>query len=382
MRTIIPLFTAVLFSNLLWANTSSTCSVARQLVTQGDKTFYVVGPRAYTLYMISRDLYGTEKHWKKLAEWNQLTEPYAIGFDDRLLIKIPPRLSEDQGNKVLIKAWAAARNPHRAQKLKEFDSPIGLACSPSKPDERIPATETTTETATTMPTAHESTSTQTLESPPPPASTAGRWGLRTDLLSSIFRLEDKMNSTGTGNTIYSRLNYGAEARVSYHSSERLGYSLGASLEHIDMEPAAGGPIVIEKENLIGAMAGLDLQLAEPFILYFNGHYIQRPFTRSTVSGATVDAVYIPEARLGARLRLLNWDRLQTWLVTEGMYSFSAKQGLFEVKSGHGYTAGLRFEHRLQNSVLSATGAYRFLKQDTQTSKNSQVAGLLMLGLSL
>jgi len=61
----------------------------RRIVVEEEKTYYVVGPRAAHLYMISRDVYGNENRWKEIAELNSIQPPYELTIGQKILIKDP-----------------------------------------------------------------------------------------------------------------------------------------------------------------------------------------------------------------------------------------------------------------------------------------------------
>ena len=98
---------AFLFAGAAFGETRAACEHGRDIVRKDGKTYYVVHERAATLVMISRDLYGDDRSWEKIATWNGLKPPYSIRFGTPLLLKDEPKLSESEGTESLIAAWAA-----------------------------------------------------------------------------------------------------------------------------------------------------------------------------------------------------------------------------------------------------------------------------------
>ena len=90
---------------------------ARQILKENGKTIYVVGQRAPHLFMISRDLYGNEKNWKKIANWNGVKPPYDLKFGQRLNLREEPKISEAEANRILYQEWNMLGEIEKARRI-------------------------------------------------------------------------------------------------------------------------------------------------------------------------------------------------------------------------------------------------------------------------
>ena len=144
----------------------------------------------------------------------------------------------------------------------------------------------------------------------------------------------------------------------------------------DEEGVEVGALENPERDLFGASLELEYEVAEPFALSIGGSYIQRPF----VAGSIVHGVYLPEAALGARLRIFASPTVRGWLVGEGMYAFKTTAEGFHLKADTGYEAGLRFEFKLGDSWLVFSPRYRALKVGFEGLETKQKAFVGELGM--
>jgi len=78
--------------------------LAENLKNQEPK-YYIVEPNI-TLGEISIKLYGTTRMWKKIAQWNNLNPPYALKPNQKLVLKIPPKITnEKEANEKVLQMW-------------------------------------------------------------------------------------------------------------------------------------------------------------------------------------------------------------------------------------------------------------------------------------
>src|SRR4051812_4627885 len=68
--------------NYLWVAVALFCIPANAEET----TFRVTKP-SHTLYQISREVYGSDHMWKKIAEWNNINPPYALKKGQILIVR-------------------------------------------------------------------------------------------------------------------------------------------------------------------------------------------------------------------------------------------------------------------------------------------------------
>jgi len=69
------------------------------------------------LYLISLKLYGTTRHWEKIADLNQISNPYQVLTGEKIKIYKPPTLSKKQGEQALLEYW------RKYFKVEKFEQP-------------------------------------------------------------------------------------------------------------------------------------------------------------------------------------------------------------------------------------------------------------------
>ncbi len=389
----IVLIALLFFSFLVKAETSVNCSLRRKIVEESGKSYYIVGQRARTLYMISRDLYGDEKNWKEIAQNNQIISPYKLEIGQKLFIATPPILDEEKGNEVLIRAWGKLDKPSMVNRLTHYSSDY-KDCNPKKvvmdfsaPSEPVtpnalptpPLKDPLTEPAPSVEAIVAATEVSEPEHHEE-IEAHHAWGYSAAITGSSFRLSSTEVENDVNHTLKSKLNPGLQLGLHYEKNEKLTLSFGAGIEQIQFETPDDGT-VLEKDQqpLLNFSFETEYGWTSYLDLYAGFLYVQRPFYRITTTGATIDPVYLPEVFVGDHLRIFEVGSGKLSLVTEISYSFPVKDPDHDVKAGYGYIAGLKFDYKLNHSTISFLPAYRFLKEDTETAKEQQEALTASLG---
>lgn len=426
----IPFLSITLMVCLIWSFSAKSeevekCTVKRQIIEKDGQNYYVVSDRARTLYMISRDIYGSQKNWKNIADWNQLSEPYILSKDQQLLIKDPVTSDESSSNKILIKAWTNLHDDKMVQRLSVYDADMA-ACGTAEPaisEKAVPAAAATTATAAAIGevvTAEAPSASPPAAPPPAPENTPAKstvaseaeveakvdaltkndptepaaavedqpaptqdsasplWNVSIGLTTSMITLTNTGTFSGVENKIYSKLSYGAELAGRFQVMENLNLWASAGIEQIEMAPADNAVIDKASQSYTRFMITAEYFLMTNLSTYFGYRHVQRPFARPSFNGTTIDAIYIPELVLGARFRLLDTSPFNAWLVGEGIYSFATEDTYQSVKDGYGYMAGVQIDYKWSQSMISIIPAYRFLKEDTKLYKNQQEAFIMSL----
>lgn len=358
--------------------TQKDCSLGRQTVQEHGQMIYIVQSRAPSLYMISRDLYGTETNWNNIARWNQLTAPYSLEKGQRLIIKVPPRLNDEDGTKILIQAWTRFNDTDKASRLSAYleqcvqkpaieeEKEAAIAPPIAVPvKEEVKHEEPKKEEAHLEKEEHE-------ESP---------WEFSTKLVGSYLQIDSTEHLTGVKNTLYSKINYGLELGVEREFSHRWALSAAANLTHFEMEQPSGSEIDHDKQNLLKFKLDLDDKFSEVFKMAIGSVYSQHLFGEPTPQGVDMHALWINEFNLGASVRLTKGATTELWFSAEGIYALSTSQKGFDVKSGQGYAASFTLAHEMKHSKMTITPKYEFLHQDTEASKDQEQTTSLDLGWS-
>ena len=390
-----PVLTATFIFSLALSSAhaqSSTCLVARQITERQGQNIYTINHRARSLYMISRDLYGDAINWKQIAQWNNLEEPYKLILGQELVIKVPARLSEDEGNKVLIQAWTNLEDKETVQKLEaclpapapapvveapaQIPAPTVNAEKPAEPENQQAPSE-----AVANPPVTESAKPAPLPVEPIQQEPSQKWFWTTALLGSVFSLEADGGSPTTENKLYTKINYGAELSLRWQASKRFATILSAAIEHIEFEPADGGLIENRVRDLQSYSLNLQYHWAPALLTHLGYSFRQRPLYRATTDGASVDALFIPDALLGTRLRLAGSETSGFWLLAEGHLSFDAQDNNQEIQEGAGYKAGFYIEKQVGRTLFNFTPTYEVLTIRTNLNDNKIEAFAINLGLS-
>jgi hypothetical protein len=380
--THLTFFFAVLISSSSFAEGSKSCSMRRLLSEKDGKTIYTVGDRARSLYMIARDLYGDEKYWIKIAQWNKLAAPYTVHSGQHLVIDETPAIDEEKSNETLIKAWGNLKNKSMVSKISSYKDDFEK-CNPKKEEPVVeaappmtPVSEAPVEPVKKIEAIVDTPQTE-------PHEEHGEefhpeWNYSATLTSSMFHLTSEEDES---HDIDSKINYGVDLGIHYEKTEKWTFSLGVGIEHLDLKQPSDPAFAFDKtqQDLLSFSIDADYKVSPHFTVYFGANYGQHAFYRVTDTGATMDPIYLPEINVGDELHLFDARHLETWLVTELSYSFPVKSEHHDVKPGYGYVVGFKFEYKFDHSAMNIMPAYRFAKEDTETAKEEQRAYLLNIG---
>ncbi|UYL07242.1 hypothetical protein B9G69_009300 [Bdellovibrio sp. SKB1291214] len=393
-------------------------SYNREISTIDGKTTYTVTGRAPHLYMVSRDLYGNEKQWKAIADWNSLKEPYTLQQGQQLVIKKSPTISAEEADAILIKNYTklnrmetvagiqAASEKHQEKEMakeepahEEASTPVAAAAvnaaaataavsTPKPAEEASLPTPTSVDphaAKTEAPAAEPEPAYQVpVEQPKPKEEKThghSNWSFKTSLAASKFSLQEKANDGSSDITLHSDIDYGVELEVAYHLSEKTEFLIGAAVEKMDIHPDENvGEIEGEAQWLAKYTLGVEYEMTPVTTLAALVNYEQTPFVEPTVGGAEVKSIFIPQIQLGARWNFVNTGKFKMALITDGVISMATNHDGLDLKSGGGYYAGLKFSNEFTKRTLTYGVAYRDIYQDTEENKNTLKTWYANIGL--
>ncbi|MBC7465985.1 MAG: LysM peptidoglycan-binding domain-containing protein [Bdellovibrio sp.] len=393
-------------SNLALAEGAADCSLSRKMTEENLQSIYTVTNRAPTLYMISRDLYGTTSNWYEIAQWNNLKDPFVLTKGQRLVIKKPATISEAEGTKNLIAASKRFNSTQKAESLNKYLQVVDV-CAPQPKKEVVviapviseppaavapPAEPLAVTTAKEkMPTAEETN--KELILPPSLMKPEDRkeleanhddhpWGFSAAIVGSSFTLNSKVKDTGAENNYKANFNFGIDLGVTRHFAEKWELTFVAGVEKILIESADVATVEHRNQNYYKFALNLDYEVTEAFVVYLDSLYVQRPGAKPTIDGADIEAIYVPEFSLGGRYSFYENEKYKTWFMAEGIYSLATKYHETELKLGYGYSAGFIGEYKADaHTTLSFAPAYRFLKQDSKDTEDKQDAFVFQFGIA-
>jgi hypothetical protein len=374
-------------------------SYKREIRMTGDQTIYTVTGRAPHLYMVSRDLYGNDKQWKAIADWNSLKEPYTLKQGQELVIKKAPSISNAEADEVLIKNYTklnrmdtaagiqAAQEKPTAKAEEEKEVPVAAAVAAPAvaavaaksevaplPSPTPAATVAPEETPYNHP--EEKAKTETAAAPKEEAKAEttpehhSKWSFKTSLALSKFTLENKLNDGTSDISLDSDLDYGIELEAAYHMTEKAELILGAAIEKMDIHPKDSvGEIEGEAQYLSKYTLGVEYELPVATLAGMV-NYEQTPFVEPTLNGAEVKSIFIPQVQFGARWRIADTGKFKAAIITDGIVTLATKNDGLDLKSGGGFLAGLKFSNQFSKRTLTYGISYRDLYQDTDDAKNS------------
>ncbi len=377
------------------ASNKTPSSYKREIRTTGDHTVYTVTGRAPHLYMVSRDLYGNDKQWKAIAEWNSLKEPYTLKQGQELVIKKAPTISNAEADEVLIKNYtklnrmetvagiqAAQEKPEaKAEEEKEIPVPAVAATAAVAPKSEVAPLPSPTPVATAAPeeTPYQHPEEQAKVEAAAPKEEAkaepakehhSKWNFKTSLALSKFTIENKLNDGTSDISLDSDLDYGIELEAAYHMTEKAELIIGAAVEKMDIHPKDSvGEIEGESKYLAKYTLGVEYEMPVATLAGLV-NYEQTPFVEPTLTGAEVKALFIPQFQFGARWRLVDTGKFKFAVITDGIVSLPTNHDGLDLKSGGGFLAGLKFENQFSKRTLTYGISYRDLYQDTNDAKNS------------
>lgn len=382
-------FSALLVGGLsTFAQEAQPSQYSRQMYQENGQWIYIVNHRAPHLYMISRDLYGTEGYWAQIAKWNNLSAPYALEKGQKLAIRKAPTSSVEQGDQDLIKSWKAMQKWSVAEGIEKLSSASQpeveaeeTAAPPATPAATgiVAETQKLTDTPEKPEVAPEAAPVK-LESRTEAPAHHSKWHFGVAAAASIFDLKSDNHVHGVNNKFESEVDYGVDLEAAYQVNEKTHLIFGAMVEHMDISHDDTTEIEGHSQYIWKFTAGLEREVTERVSLAGSLIYEQLPFAEPTPSGADISAIYIPQVSLGARWNFLTVGNFKSFLVADGLYLFSKNEGEHEIKAGEGYIAGFKFQNKLSHSTLSYGVTYRYIKQNTEAADNHQNAYFANLGL--
>ena len=342
---------------------------SRQIITEEGQSVYIVNARAPHLFMISRDLYGDEKSWKDLAHWNHLRDPYALTPGQHLVLKREPTTTAEQGDEILMKAWA------HLEKWRTWQGIAALRAHAEKGP--APASVTTDEVSTTVVNPVSESHLKIT----PEHEHESKWEFTTAAATSIFRLESTYSSSNIHNVLYSDVDYGVEVEVSYRLDEDRHLFFGASAEHMDIRPA-GSTVDIDgdSQNVWHFGLGMEQELTSRFAFTTALYYEQDPFSRPTPTGTSVDLLFIPQLAVGGHYLAYEKGRFSTSLLGNLLVLFPRDQDSYHLKTGAGVVFGPQFQNKFERNALTYGLSYRYLSQDSTLASSNQQGVFGNIGL--
>ena len=417
----------------------------RRSLTEADGHLtYQVGPRAPTLYMISRDLYGSEARWKDLAEWNHLEKPYRLTPGQRLVIESPPTSDEAAGDEAVAKAWSKLGDEALAARLREgrrepAEVPAAAPAAPVATEAPVAATPTVEVIESSL--APDSAPTPAPATPPTPTAEVApavadvppavvvtpvetpvpvivtpaptptptpcqcaprpsplpanalaqdgneddvvrwRWQWRADLITSIFHLNSARTGGASETNLNSRVNYGLEVEGLYKFTNQYALGLVASSERVSIATPEGGAAFRQSANDF-TRVGLIARArpSEAWALHFGVASAERPLPLMTTRGLVLYSVVLPEVTLGTDLPFIDVGWSAAFLA-EGLWTAPTSDKRFDVRAGYGGHLGVRFEYPYGEARWTLALRYRYLREDTAAARNRVQAGLMNLGIT-
>lgn len=206
------------------------------------------------------------------------------------------------------------------------------------------------------------------------------WKFQIGAAVSAFRLESKNTASNVSNTLNSDVDYGVELEAAHPLTAEMELFFQGLIEHMDIRPAEGLEIGGESQYMMRFAIGVDRELSHHSSVHAAVVYEQLPFVTPTATGVDVEAIYIPQITAGARLGLLNRGNFNSWFALDGILLLPRSQDDHDVKSGEGFSVGLKFQNKWSSDSLNYGVAYRYLQQNTSESENNQKAILGNLGI--
>jgi|GEM_PF-4843166 hypothetical protein len=350
--------------------TKKSLAYNRDIQIVDGQAVYIVNGRAPHLYMVSRDLYGSDRMWKAIADWNALKAPYDLNPGQRLVLKKAPTVSNADADRILLKQWSQmdrwdivkgiilAQQGQPAQ-AEETHAPAVGAVLPAPPPESHE--ENAAPEATPVAIAAQA----------PHTAHHGHWKFKTAVVLSYFTLQNNNNDVPVDNELNSELDYGIELEAAYHFNDRTEMILGAAVEKMDIAHSEEeSEIEGHAQYLAKYSLGFETKLSRRIIGAGYAIYEQNPVAEPTLDGVNVEGIFIPQIQAGFRWGLIDSGNFSAWLITDGIYAFKASKNDIELNEGGGFLAGFKFANELSKRTLTYGVSYRELKQDTDTSTNA------------
>ncbi|MNL03629.1 hypothetical protein D3C87_1241700 [compost metagenome] len=206
------------------------------------------------------------------------------------------------------------------------------------------------------------------------------WTFQIGAAASAFRLESKNTASSVSNTLNSDIDYGVELEAAHPLTSEIEIYFQGLIEHMDIRPSEGLEIGGESQYMMRFAIGLDRELSHHSSVHAAIAYEQLPFVTPTATGVDVEAIFIPQFTAGAHLGLFSRGGFNSWFTLDGILLLPRSEGDHDVKSGEGFSVGLKFQNKLSSDFITYGVAYRYLQQNTSDSENNQKAILGNLGV--
>jgi hypothetical protein len=213
-----------------------------------------------------------------------------------------------------------------------------------------------------------------------PAVKPSPWIFQIGAAASAFRLENKNTANSVSNTLNSDIDYGVELEAAHPLTAEMEIYFQALIEHMDIRPADGLEIEGESQYMMRFAIGVERELSHHSSVHAAIAYEQLPFVTPTATGVDIEAIFIPQITAGTNLGLLSRGNFNSWFTLDGILLLPRSQDDHDVKSGEGFSVGLKFQNKLSSDFLTYGVAYRYLQQNTSDSENNQKAILGNLGV--
>ncbi|WP_413558985.1 hypothetical protein [Bdellovibrio sp. HCB209] len=386
---------------------SKSAAYKRDIRTVDNQTVYVVNARAPHLYMVSRDLYGNEKQWKAIADWNSIKAPFNIRQGQELVLKKEPTLSTAEADTLLVTTWTNMNRKDIADEIAgsqpapvvkpEVPEPVPVAVAatvaaphpelpPPAPETTAAPTEHVEEKAAEVkeePTAEEVAKKEPVKEEPAKESHAhhSKWMFKTSIAVSKFALQGKAEDGSSDISLNSEIDYGIELEVGYHLTDKTELILGAAVEKMDIEHDEHvGEIEGHAQYIAKYTLGAEYKFNPLVTLAGLVNYEQTPFVEPMLGGAEVKTIFIPQVQLGARWNFVNREKFKMAAITDAIISLPTNHDGMDLKSGGGYLVGLKFANQFTQRTLTYGVSYRDLYQDTDESKNTLKTWFANIGM--
>ena len=360
----------------------------RQVSQQDGKYVYTVNARAPHLYMISRDLYGSEKYWDDIAAWNNLAKPYALEVGQKLNLKKAPTLDDAEADRFLISAW---------EKLNRPDMVKAISANSDHGQRNVAATEEATPAVVAAPVAEPEPEPTPAVAAPTPAAEAPKteatheeahethhkkWHFGFGVLALMTDLDSDWEEENSHSQLYSNVDFGIEAKAEYHATEKWSGHVHAAVEHLKLEPGDDG-LEIEDGDLylMHLAAGLGYHVNERFALDLSYHMKDEPLVHPTITGSRIDKLTLPQLTFGPRFGIVHRPAVEVTLGADYLYSFPKEDKGYDLDAGQGYEILLDFAHPYSFGKIVYGIKYRFLQQDSPESKDFQRVYSANLGVN-
>ena len=329
---------------------------------------YLVTQRAPHLYMISRDLYGSDKYWAQIARWNNLPKPYDVTVGQRLVIQKPSTLSDAEANKILIRSWTG---------LNRFDVVEGIVLAYQGSFAQPAATPAKVDTP-----EPEILAPAVVEHHQEEPHHGSRWHFGVAALALVTELDSDWHSLNSHTKLYTDVDFGFEVEAGYHLTDKLGLHALAALERLEIRPAADGTHVKGGErDLLHFGFGVDYKVTEKLALDATYHHKEEPLVEPTAEGATVDSLYLSQITAGPRYEIFRNRAWASVIGADYLHSMPAKHKGHELEAGQGLEGLLKLQKITHAGAFTLGAKYRQLRQDTHHSKDSLKVYSVSLGFN-